>query len=151
MLIAYAWTVMIHKWYVLVYGRRLRVPIWRLLTHDLSKLGWRELPAYARQHNGDGNDAVGYAAALNHHENVNAHHWAHWIPRSGRRLGQPLPMPACYVREMVADWLAATRTYDGAKPTSVEDWTWLQRSFKSLPLHPQTRADVLDILREVFS
>lgn len=33
----YLWYVLRHKWYVFQAGRVLKVPVWQLLMHDLSK------------------------------------------------------------------------------------------------------------------
>ncbi len=44
--------VLRHKYYVFVVGSRLRVSLWRLLVHDLSKFSWLEWTAYVEYFNG---------------------------------------------------------------------------------------------------
>jgi hypothetical protein len=101
-----------HKWYVLVAGLRLGVPLWQLLVHDLSKLHPAELRHYA--------ESFGYAGAdrwaFNHHVHRNPHHWEHWMMWDGTIL----QMPSRYVGEMVADWLGAHRARQGH--WDIDDW-----------------------------
>lgn len=90
-----------HKYYVAKAGRLIGVTWWRILTHDLSKLGPRELYGYARNWHGDKGDLVAWQRAWLHHQNVNDHHWQYWgEPLDGGNLGVH-PMPVEAVREMV--------------------------------------------------
>jgi hypothetical protein len=41
--------LLLHKWYVFLAGRRLKVPFWRLVVHDLSKFSPAEFRHYARR------------------------------------------------------------------------------------------------------
>jgi hypothetical protein len=149
----YAWLTLRHKLFVFIAGRRLSVPLWRLVVHDLSKFTPYELPHYGRQFFGDRSDPLGFARAWLHHQNLNDHHWEYWIPRtahmrSGFPDGEPLPMPEEAVREMVADWVGASRAYDGAWPTLV-DWPWMRTEYPKVRLHPETRALVEAVLEEI--
>lgn len=141
--------ILVHKWFVLVAGFRTNVGLWQLLVHDLSKFSLSEFPHYARKFYGDGQNDEEFALAWLHHENYNPHHWNHWVPRSGKFKGVPRKMPERYVREMVADWLAASRSYEGAWPTSLAEWGWFQANFNNLELHDDTRALVLAVLDQV--
>ena len=105
------WTLLQHKWYVFRAGLVLKVPLWQLIIHDLSKFSLYEFGKYARNFQGDytgsPNDrelvSLEFQKAWVHHENRNAHHWGHWIPRAGTMAGIPVPLPERYVREMIAD------------------------------------------------
>ena len=119
-----------HKWYVLFAGWRLKVPLWRLLVHDLSKFSPVEFGPYARHHYGDKGDPESYARAWQHHWRHNAHHWEHW-PSYG------LAMPEKIVREMVADWLAAGRAYEGRWP-DLHNFTWFRENAHTMNMHPMT-------------
>ena len=138
--LAYAWATVRHKWFVALACRRVGVGLWRALIHDLSKFTRAELPQYGRQFFGDKGDPDGFARAWLHHQNVNPHHWEYWIPRTGHKLGpdvdipSPLPMPETYVREMVADWMGASRAYTG----SWRIGDWLVKNRPKMRLHPQT-------------
>lgn len=152
----YLWLTAKHKIFVLRGGFRTGAPVWRLIIHDWSKFTSAEAPHYGRQFFGDKSDPLGFSLAWNHHQKTNKHHWEYWIPESGHNRGgyadhQPLPMPESYAREMVADWLGASRAYDGVWPQSRERWPWLQANLSKIRLHPATRDLVNVILSEVFS
>lgn len=78
-----------------------------------------------------------------HHYNTNPHHWEHWIDR---KTNLPLEMDDVSIREMVADWFAATRTYTGAYPVSFETWKWYKLAYSSVRLHPNTERKVKVLL-----
>lgn len=136
----YAWVTLKHKWYVFRACRRMRVPLWRAIVHDWSKFTRAELPHYDRQFFGDKGDPAGFAAAWLHHQNHNPHHWEYWITRSGHAAGDNnagcLPMPETYIREMIADWMGASKAYTGS--WRMEEW--LSENLPKMRLHPDTRA-----------
>lgn len=120
------WKVVVHKWFVLRAGIRLGgIPLWRLIIHDLSKFSpaeingytlWYHAPAtfdpllieYRRQK---------YELAWLHHQNHNPHHRQYWF---NRKDGTYFEMPEVYAREMVADWMGASRAYTGS--WDMQDW-----------------------------
>lgn len=148
-----------HKYFVFKVGRGLKVPIKLLLVHDLSKFRWRELPHYARNFYGDKGDKFGFEIAWLRHTGDNKHHWEHWIKNEVSKLGNkgkqriiktPLEMPEEYVREMVSDWIAATRAYSGYYPKDLKDWKWFQESFHKVELHKLTKRIVIKVIAEYF-
>ena len=137
----HAVVVMKHKWFVLVAGLRAGVPLRRLLVHDFSKFSRSEWGPYARKFCGAGYPVPGeFTAAWAHHLRVNDHHPEYW---GGR------PMPAVCVLEMVADWMAAARTYDGAWPRRTS-YPWLAVNWTRINLHADARSLALRILAERF-
>ena len=117
-----------HKWFVLIAGLRIGgIPIWRLLGHDLSKLLPCELGAYARWFHGGRSNHTEFEHAWLHHQNHNPHHPEYWCERTicarADTLGSitQLRMPEAYIREMIADWLGASR----AKTGSWDIMSWL--------------------------
>ncbi len=141
-----------HKWFVLRAGLRLGgVPLWRLITHDWHKFTPAELPHYNRQFFGDKGDPVGFAMAWLHHMNFAPHHWEYWALRSDHSKGGSgaingyLPMPETYVREMVADWCAAARTYGD----SLDIQPWLNKNYHKMRLHPCTVDRLEMVLAEI--
>lgn len=147
----YFWLTLKHKWYVFIAGRKLGVPLWRLVKHDWTKFTLSEYPHYQRQFFGD-KQAPGFASAWLHHQNVNDHHWEYWIPRSGHAKGNssdniPLPMHEEAAREMIADWFAACKAYDGFWP-SQDNWPWISKNFHKIKLNPFTRTKVIELLKE---
>lgn len=144
-----------HKWFVLLAGRRVGVGWWRLLTHDWTKFLPSELPHYQRQFFGKADDPEGFIRCWLHHQNSHEHHWEYWIPRTGyTRCTPPYPdnvpirMSRDAVREMVADWLGASRAYEGRWPTAL-DWPWRKKNLATLlgRVHPHSALDMLSTLR----
>lgn len=139
--IKYAILTIKHKWFVLLAGLRVKCPLWRLITHDLSKFGWSELPHYGRQFFGDKSDGPGFIRCWLRHQNRNDHHFEYWIPRSGHNRctppypdNQPISMPEDAIREMVADWLGASRAYEGKWP-DVHNWSWFESNWPKISEH----------------
>ena len=160
-----------HKWYVFLAGLRTGVPIWRLIVHDWQKFTPQEFGAYARHFFGVDDEYKNnetllafqkygvveaapfghfederFALAWLHHENTAPHHWGFWIARSGK-YRKPLPMPETYVREMVADWMGASKTYTGNWNMS----SWLAKNGMGLDsnMHRETVSLVWNVLEEV--
>jgi len=147
----YAKLTVKHKWFVLVAGRKLGVSYWRLLKHDLSKFGVKEIFAYGRQFFGDRSDAGGFAKAWLHHQNHNDHHWEYWVSRSGHnKISEsssfPMIMSEQAMLEMIADWMGASRAYEGSWP-NVFNWLWYNKNFSKILLNMNTRSDVEKVIR----
>lgn len=160
--LAYLRKVILHKLYVLVAGWRLGVPLRQLIVHDLSKFSRAEWAPYVdRFHRGVAgkmdktNDSKAFKAAWRHHYMNNPHHPEFWLlvnqevntslamGRSRKGVthlnanNMAYQMPDKYMREMVADWLAAGRAYKGSwdiKP-------WYLENHARLLMHPQTRVN----------
>lgn len=153
----YLWLTLKHKAFVFRAGLTTGAPLWRLAIHDWTKFLPCEAPHYGRQFFGTKDEPEAFAAAWLHHQNSNPHHWEYWLPRTGHDKAdgdnQALRMPNWAVREMVADWLGASRAYEGKWPTDWKSWGWLRANLqkKILPrVHPETRQDILDVLSEVL-
>lgn len=148
-----------HKWFVFLACLRLGgIPFWRAIFHDFSKLTPVELLPYNRHFFGDKGDPAGFARALLHHWNANPHHYQYWIDRpdhsshyrkifqeSGIVQDGAFEMPETYVREMVADWMGATRVHTASWDMS----DWLKANLPLMRLHPRTRQRVVSILGEL--
>lgn len=146
---------LIHKWYVFRAGLRTRAPLWRLVIHDWTKFTSAEAPHYGRQQFGTADDAIGFAQAWNHHEKSHPHHWQWWIPLTAHKSStmegcEPLPMAEWAVREMVADWLGASRVHDGHWQSALSSWQWLHRERPVMRLHPETEVLIDRVLDEYF-
>jgi hypothetical protein len=146
------WVLLVckHKYFVFIAGLKTKTNLWRLLKHDFSKFYLSEAPHYANQFFGEKNNSLGFSYAWNHHQKCNDHHWEYWVlvtghNRGGYPDGSPLPMPEQCIREMVADWFAASRAYEGKWPQSFESWTWWNENFEKIRLHPETRKLCLKI------
>lgn len=120
-----------HKGLVLEEGRKLGVPLLRLLLHDWSKFmpdEWRAGVAF--YHKGTGNDE-----ALRRHYARNRHYPQWWM-----RGAETLPMPDVFRLEMLADWRAMARE----RGNDTADW-YAKRGH-TFPFHPDTRKWVEDML-----
>lgn len=144
-----------HIRYVREAGRRLGVPEEQLAVHDDSKWSKEEFPHYAANFIKDDMSPVdaqtvsdNFAYAWLHHLHNEPHHWQHWIfpdgftPKGSSVENGVLPMPENYVREMVADWMGASKAYTG----SWDMTDWLNANLRNMKLHSQT----WEILRKVL-
>lgn len=152
--------VVCHKWFVLLAGLRLGVPILRLVFHDWVKFlpcewgpyvaffyghGMTRGQAAALGYNFPVDDAteLAFEYAWNHHQNHQDHHWQHWIRFGDDGTILPLPMPDVCRREMVADWIGAGRAL--GKPKT---WEWYATNKEKMTLHADTRVWVEQTLAE---
>lgn len=164
----YMKSLLFHKWFVFVAGRKTGVPLWRLIIHDWSKFTLAEFGPYARKFFGDYPSEVNDRLAIRfptysgrtketvkldfdrawlHHQNVNPHHWQYWIlvyDDDPKRM-TALVTPETYVREMVADWMGASRAYTG----SWDMGAWLEKNGPRLIIHPQTQGMITAVLVEL--
>ncbi len=147
----------LHKKYVMEAGLIVGgIPEERLFNHDASKFTEAEYPHYARQFHGDKDDPAGFARAWLNHIHLNDHHWNHWLfadgysaTNSGIDSNGALPMPEVCVREMVADWMGASKAY-----TDSWDMTdWLQVNLDLIDLSAsriKIHAETVEILISVL-
>lgn len=125
---SYLLTILKHKWFVFVAGRRIGgIPLWRLIIHDWSKFTPSEFFPYRKRYTLDNCLGDEWDQAWLHHIHHNPHHWQHWILND-----RVLYMPEVYVREMVADFLAASRSYNG----SWDIQPWINTELHRIRLHP---------------
>jgi hypothetical protein len=149
----YLWLTTKHKYFVFLAGLKLKVPIWQLVIHDWVKYLPCEAPHYGRQFFGDKSDPLGFTLAWLHHQRQK-HHWEAWIPVTGHNRGghkdlEPLPMPEKYIREMVADWLGASRAYEGKYPENLADWKWFWDNFET-KIKPRLHKDTADLTKRII-
>lgn len=136
-----------HKWFVLLAGLKTQAPLWRLLIHDWSKFTPAEYFGYQRHFfsmKGSSPNITGFNRAWLHHIHHNPHHWEHWIIPEKRAV----PMPERAVREMVADWMAAGRAYEGKWPEK-HNWKWLVENRHEMNLSFVTDATLDSVLKEL--
>lgn len=136
--------LLLHKWCVVRAGLRVGgIPLWRLIIHDWSKLlpdEWFSYVAwYAKQRNRSAADA-----AFVRHWHRNPHHWEHWTD-AHRKRSSHVPMPETYVREMVADWMAASMAYGS---TGWDITQWLHSKYSKMVFHPDTTPVLERVLAE---
>jgi len=140
--------VFVHKWFVFIAGWYCGVSLYRCLIHDWSKFTPTEFFAYSRRFGSGVYDKSAHGAAFDrawlHHQRLNLHHWQAWCQVKDDSVIRPLKMPGKYVREMVADWWAAGRGYEGR-------WKlpeWYAENRDRMHLHPDTRLQVEALIIE---
>lgn len=149
----YFWLTLKHKWFVFLAGLKTKAPLWRLVIHDWTKFTPWELPHYQRQFFGKADDPEGFMRCWLHHQNHNPHHWEYWVPRTVHAKcpkafldNKPIPMPEWAVREMVADWLGASRAYEGVWPQPGK-WPWFEKNIFKIRVHPETLESIFKVLQ----
>lgn len=121
-------TVLIHKYFV---GRYCFICglYWQGIVHDLSKFSPTEFIESCRYYSGDRSpidnckDVNGYSYSWFHHRGRNYHHWEMWVDNFERGITRH-KMPFKYVLEMVCDFLAAGRAYNGKGFTIDDEYEW---------------------------
>lgn len=100
-------------------------------------------------------DPDGYRSCWIMHCNRNPHHWEFWVARpKSSTLAFPqfrfkaAPIPMKYVREMVADWMGACRTYDGFWP-DVSNWEFVNKHYPDMILHDTTKERIEIVMNEL--
>ena len=137
-------TISRHRWLVMKYC--FRAGLYRQgLCHDLSKYSPEEFWTGVRFYQGNRSpntaerEANGYSLAWMHHKGRNRHHFEYWTDLSPEtRIYEPVDMPVKYLCEMVADRIAACKTYQGAAYTDASPLQYLDRANESRLVHPQT-------------
>lgn len=149
--------VLRHKWYVLLAGLKLGVPLRQLVVHDWSKFLPSEWLPYARHFYGGAYSAgehdarkAAFREAWLKHLHRSPHHHQYWLLREDSGVAFALEMPERFAREMVADWAGAGRAQLGDSWTPSEVVGWYEKNEEKMVLHTNTRSRVEEILAEHF-
>lgn len=137
-------TILVHKYWVFHYCRKLGIP-WQGITHDLSKFSPTEFWESIKYYQGGKASPIpackadkGYSLAWQHHKGHNPHHYEYWTDNYD--LGTTcIKIPYKYVLELVADYLAAGRTYQGKEFTFKGEFEWWQKVKDTKHMHPDTK------------
>ena len=140
-----------HKWWVFYYCCKAGIPF-RGFMHDWSKFSPTEFWESVKYYQGDRSpvDACkedkGVSMAWMHHKGRNRHHYEYWMDNFDKG-GQPVQMPYKDAVEMLCDYLGAGRAYMGKNFSYTAEYNWwLNKSEKSLAMHPNTRAFIHHVL-----
>ena len=134
--------IIVHKYWVMHFGRQMGVNIWRLLMHDISKFSPIEFFESVKYYQGTSSPipackkVKGYSNAWQHHKGRNTHHYEYWTDNYDLGMN-PVPMPFECVEEMIVDWFAAGRTYQGTNHSfeSQTQW-WVNKKQTNVSIHP---------------
>ena len=148
-----------HKWFVFLAADNLHIT-WLGLIHDWSKFRPDEWLPYAEFFYGKKakppRDSTGYYKPYNTgderfdfawllHQKRNKHHWQWWILPLDDGGFKAMPMPDCFRREMLADWIGAGKAQGRPKT-----WEWYEKNKGKMILHPDTRTWIereLEVMR----
>ena len=144
-------TILIHKWWVFYYCCKLGIP-WQGIVHDLSKFSPIEFFESVKFYQGGKSSPItaakkaqGYSEAWQHHKGRNKHHYEYWTDNydAGTTC---IKMPYKYVLELVADYLAAGRTYKGKGFTFVDEYEWWMKCKDYKKIHKDTKDLITQML-----
>ena len=144
-------TILIHKWWVFYYCCKFGISL-QGITHDLSKFSPTEFLESIKFYQGGKSSPIpaakkaqGYSLAWQHHKGRNKHHYEYWTDNydSGTTC---IKMPYKYVLELVADYLAAGRTYRGKDFTFVDEYEWWMKCKDYRKIHKDTKQLITKIL-----
>ena len=149
--LAYLRYVLWHKWFVLMEGLKIGVPVLSLLLHDWDKFlpdewfpyvnffyGKNENPARQVGETGyfkptdTGDQRFDFAWLL--HQKRNRHHWQFWILPKDEGGLKVLQMNTKAALEMIADWRGA-----GKAQGTPDTLAWYRKNRGKMALHPDTR------------
>lgn len=129
--------------------------VWQGLTHDLSKYSPTEFLNGAKYYQGNRSPNVaeradkGYSEAWMHHKGHNRHHYEYWTDLTPDRVYGPIEVPLRYVAEMVADRIAACKTYLGKDYYPGSELDYLNRATETHLMHPNTVALLRGLLERL--
>ena len=137
-------TITRHRHRVIAHCARAGI-LWQGLRHDLSKYSptefWQGVKFFDGTHSPteDERRTLGYSLAWMHHKGRNRHHWEYWTDLDIQtKAYAAVPMPPKYLAEMVADRIAACKTYQGSAYTDASALGYLERSNEARLMHPDT-------------
>ncbi len=147
-IIAHAKTICHHKH--LVRQHCFKMGLYRQgIFHDMSKFSptefWSSCRFYqgTRSPNAAERDLLGYSASWLHHKGRNKHHYEYWVDfarSNGKAYGMnPAKMPDIYIAEMIADRVAACKTYHKADYRQEDALEYYELFKQEPPMHPYTR------------
>jgi hypothetical protein len=109
------------------------------LTHDFSKLRWKEFKSYTERYFGcQDKYNEDFDNARTGHQMRNRHHWHYWI--IDKHSKQADEMPRKYLLEMICDWRAISRTWKDSPEQ------FYRKNQKRMVLHPKTRGKLEKLL-----
>lgn len=138
-----------HKFFVLKFGLKLKVPLYLLIIHDWTKFLPDEFFAHAAYFFGKTQtpqDIENFKYASLKHIHRNKHHNQYWALKDDFIGIENLEIPIKYLKEMVVDWAAAGYTKHG----KIEVKSWYYKNKWDIHLHKSTRTEVEKLINKYF-
>lgn len=150
---SYIWYILKHKYFVLLEGLQLGVPLWILVLHDWDKLLPDELIPYARAtRDKNGKDMYvnrasnSFALAWRKHQQRNKHHWQYWLILNVPEWLAQSPRPLRKTSFMVWDNgdIEYVRRFAGVPGIDREsEWVYQYTDMKLVPIPSPWREEML--------
>ena len=146
------WMICKHKFWVFHFACKFHIPI-RGFFHDFSKFHPTEFFESVKYYTGTGSPIVackadkGYSLAWQHHKGHNPHHYEYWVDNLDGG-GTPLIIPFKYCVEMICDWLAAGKAYQGKNFSYDSELAWWKK--KKLEVHHSMHPAMIEYFDIVF-
>lgn len=146
-------TITKHRHLVIKHAFKAGIPL-RGLLHDLSKYSPTEFSKGAKYYMGgikspnEGERAAyGYSLAWMHHKGRNKHHFEYWTDYNPntKRL-EAVKMPLVYVKEMLCDRIAASKTYQKENYTDEHPLIYFSSGNARRVMHHETAALLEELL-----
>lgn len=143
--------ILVHKWWVFYYCCKLGIP-WQGITHDLSKFSYTEFSESIKFYKGNSSPIPeakriqGYSLAWQHHKGRNPHHYEYWTDNYDNGI-TCIKMPYNYVLELVADYIAAGKTYNGKNFSLKQELEWWENCKDGKMINESTKSLITNIFR----
>jgi len=136
------WMIIRHKFWVFYFACKCGIPV-RGFFHDFSKFNPIEFFESVKYYTGKTSPINtckaknGYSLAWQHHKGHNPHHYEYWLDNFDKG-GVPLVIPFKYCLEMICDWLAAGKAYQGKNFNYNDELCWWKnkRTQVTKSMHP---------------
>ncbi len=137
-------TINKHRRLVRKYCFKLGIP-WQGMIHDLSKYSFVEFFNGAKYYQGTRSpndrerEVKGYSEAWMHHKGRNKHHYEYWIDVNNEtREYEAKEIPIKYLKEMLADRIAASRVYKGKDYTDAAPYDYFVTHMAIRNMNPKS-------------
>ena len=143
-----------HKFWVAYYCFQLGLYKQGIL-HDLSTFGWYEFSRSVKFYDDDTSplnkekEILGYSRSYLHHRGRNPHHYEYWVTKLDIG-GVPVKMPKEYALELVCDYLAAGKVYNGNSFQGEYNW-WIKYISSPRAIHPETKEFITQCFKNLAS
>lgn len=143
-----------HKFWVAYYCFQLGLYKQGIL-HDLSKFGWYEFSRSVKFYDDDTSplnkekEILGYSRSYLHHRGRNPHHYEYWVTKLDIG-GVPVKMPKEYALELVCDYLAAGKVYNGNSFQGEYNW-WIKYINSPRAIHSETKEFITQCFKNLAS
>lgn len=147
--------ILIHKYWVFYYSCKFGIP-WQGIKHDLSKFSLVEFKESIKFYNekespiNEAKRVQGYSLAWQHHKGRNPHHYEYWVDNVDKG-GIAIKMPFKYVIELICDYLAAGKTYNGKNFSFKDELDWWKNRQRNILMHEDTKYFITYVLELLCS